>query len=398
MTIRDVPRHEYQSGAVRAKGRCGALLALLFATGASAASERTVEFGATYTGEYWRNASGGLAQDSAYLDNLDVTLAIDAEALWGVPDTRLFVYGLYNNGQTLSEDKSGDLQVISNIETGVEAARLYEAWVERRIADRGSVRFGLYDLNSEFDVLAASGLFINSAHGIGTDFGQTGRNGPSIFPVTSLALRFEWRWTDEWRTRLSILDGVPGDPDDPGATAVQLGDGDGALLAGEFEWSGGGHRLLAGAWAYTADFDEWEDTSAGTPRRSDGNAGAYLRGETAMRENGDVRLFGRLGIADERYNVASAFLGAGVNWIGPLAGRPDDQFGVALAWAQASQDYRDSQASADRREVALELTYRAPITDRITVQPDIQYVVNPGLDPALDDSLAVGLRMEVQVL
>lgn len=369
-----------------------------YATSVSAAGEGALEFGVAYTSEFWRNTSGGLVQDTAYLDNLDVTLDVDAEALWGVPDSRVFVYGLYNNGRTLSEDKSGDLQVISNIETGVEAVRLYEAWVERQIADRGSVRFGLYDLNSEFDVLCASGLFINSAHGIGTDFGQTGRNGPSIFPFTSLAMRFDWRWADDWRTRLAVLDGVPGDGDDPGATAIQLGGGDGFLLAAELEWSRAGHRLLAGAWSYTADFEEWGSGAVAAPSRSDGNTGVYLRGETARGDNGNVRLFARLGIADQRYNVVDTFLGAGVDWVGPLPGRPEDRFGVALAWAGTSDDYRDSRAFADRRELALELTYRASLNERITVQPDVQYVVNPGLEPALDDALAVGLRLEVQVL
>ncbi len=120
-----------QSGLVSAHIRFMHLLTLLVATSVSAASERALEFGATYTGEVFRNASGGLRQDTVYLDNLDVTLDIDAEALWDIPDTRFFVYGLYNNGHTLSGGGSGDLQVISNIETGVEAARLYEAWAER---------------------------------------------------------------------------------------------------------------------------------------------------------------------------------------------------------------------------------------------------------------------------
>lgn len=51
------------------------------------------------------------------------------------------------------------------------------------------MRIGLYDLNSEFDALDDAGLFINSAFGVGTDIGLTGVNGPSIFPVTSLAVR-----------------------------------------------------------------------------------------------------------------------------------------------------------------------------------------------------------------
>jgi porin len=35
------------------------------------------------------------------------------------------------------------------------------------------------------------------------------------------------------------------------------------------------------------------------------------------------------------------------------------------------------------------------VTEWLTVQPDVQYVVNPGTDPALDDALVVGLRFEI---
>jgi porin len=40
------------------------------------------------------------------------------------------------------------------------------------------------------------------------------------------------------------------------------------------------------------------------------------------------------------------------------------------------------------------VTYRAKLTEWLTIQPDIQYIFNPAADPALDDSLAIGLRRE----
>ena len=81
-------------------------------------------------------------------------------------------------------------------------------------------------------MLDAANLFVNPAHGIGTDFSQSGSNGPSIFPVTSLALRLQYRASASTSLRLAVLDGVPGDPDRPGHTAIKLGGGDRALLAG----------------------------------------------------------------------------------------------------------------------------------------------------------------------
>lgn len=355
------------------------------------------DFGVLYTSEIWRNVSGGREQGSVYLDNLDATLEIDAERLFGWRGTRVLLYGLYNNGRSLSGEKVGDLQVVSNIETGVEAARLYEAWIETPVTDRGSLLVGLYDLNREFDVLESAVRFINSAHGIGTDFGQSGRNGPSIFPVTSLALRFAWQWNDRIRWRAAVLDGVPGDPDDPGATTIDLGGGDGALLVGEIEWAQQGRRLLAGAWGYTADFPRWPDPAApGPTRRGDGNGGLYLRGETPLGAGG-ATLFARVGVADGDYNPFSGFLGAGVEWAGSIAARPQDSFGIAIALAETSNAYRRA-FDAEPREFKLEMTYRMPIGERITLQPDLQYIRNPGLDPTLDDAWAIGLRFELTLL
>lgn len=355
--------------------------------------------GLVYTAEQWRNLSGGIDEDSAYIDNLDATLEIDAERLWGWDDTRIFVYALYNNGRTLSEDKVGDLQVVSNIETGVQALRLYEAWIETPVADKGSLLFGLFDLNREFDVLESSGLFINSAHGIGTDIAQSGRNGPAIFPFTSLALRFYWQWNDRWGIRAAIFDGVPGDPADPDATAIQLGDGDGALLVTELEWMDERRRVIAGVWRYTADFEPWPVPSApALERTGDDNDGFYLRGETALGGAGSgVSAFARAGFADGEYNIFSAFLGAGLTRDGPLQTRPQDTLGLAVAWAEASEDFQ-AVNDVEEREIKVELTYRMPIGNGVILQPDIQYIINPGLDPALDHAWAVGLRAQWTLL
>ena len=99
-----------------------------------------------------------------------MTLTVDAERTFGWRGVTLFAYGLYNNGTSFSPRLPGDVQTVSNIETGVRAARLYEAWIDGRVSQRASLRFGLYDLNSEFDTTEAGSLSIVSSHGIGPDF------------------------------------------------------------------------------------------------------------------------------------------------------------------------------------------------------------------------------------
>ncbi len=52
-------------------------------------------------------------------------------------------------------------------------------------------------------------------------------------------------------------------------------------------------------------------------------------------------------------------------------------------------------SATDARETTLELTWRLPVADWLTLQPDLQYVINPGFDASLDDAFVVGLRFEL---
>lgn len=349
-------------------------------------TEAMLDVAAAYTADVWHN-SGGIGSGWRYLDNLDVTAELDLDAAVGWKGARVFGYVLYNNGRSLSE-LTGDAQVVSNIETGVRALRLYEAWVEQDIAPGASVKVGLYDLNSEFDALETGALFIGSAHGIGTDISQSGESGPSIFPVTSLALRVQADVGEGLTVRFAALDGVPGDPDHPKRTAIELGHGDGALLIGEADWSKGPVRILAGAWGYTASFDTHDGSGTAKSR------GAYLRGEMVLSENADHKLsaFARGGVASGAVNPFGTFLSGGFTL--DLPG--DWQLGAAIAHARTSADYRKAVVSG-RAETALELTVAKALTPWLSIQPDLQYVIDPGAAPGVEDALAAGLRVTLSI-
>ncbi len=346
----------------------------------------------TYTFDAWRAARGGVRKGTRYLDNLDVVAEADMERLAGWDGALIHVYGLYNNGKSLT-NLIGDAQAASNIETGTKAVRLYEAWINQKIGTNASVKVGLYDLNSEFDALDAGGLFMGSAHGIGTDISQSGLNGPSIFPSTSLAARIAIEPVAGWTIRAAILDGVPGDPARPRRTAIKLGHGDGALLIGEIEAPLPDGKLLFGHWQYTARF---EDFSGGF---ASGNAGWYVRSEHRLTREAawpDQGLSGffRLGTANARFNMFGSFASAGLNYTGLVTGRDKDQFGIAVAAAFTSSRYRLTVPS-NKSEVAFELTYRANVTEWLSVQPNVQYVINPGANPLFSNAVAFGLRTEL---
>lgn len=344
-----------------------------------------------YTSEIWMAASGGESRDLRYLDNLDIIFNADLEKGLGLRGTSMRLYGLYNNGRSFSQI-AGDAQVGSSIETGVQAFLVYEAWVEHRIGN-ASIKAGLMELNFDFDVLESANLFVHAAHGLGTDLGLSGRNGPSTFPVTSLGARLAYDVSEHVTLRLAVFDGVPGDPNALNKTAIKLGNGDGALIIGEAQITIAKDKILIGHWRYTSDFDQFEG------QRRNGNTGTYIRAERQLFQagadpNAGLVAFARLGTADGQANAFHRFIGAGIVYTGPSAQRPNDELGLAVAAAFASNPFQ-RQSGARPAEWNVELTYQMQVTPFLALQPVAQYIINPSADAMRSDVLAIGLRAQV---
>jgi porin len=377
----------------------------------SAAAEQApspIEFAAQYTADLFHNAGGGLREGTAYLDYAELAVGIDATQAVGIPSLRLFASFAHANRTTFSDAYVGDAMVASNIDTD-SVPEVLEAWLDWGFAAAGpgSLRLGLYDLNTEFDALESRGLFLNSAYGIGQEIAQTGHNGPSIFPSTALAARVAWSPQEHWLLKLAVLDAVPGDPDDRGRSRLHLSSSEGALWITEAKAAAGNVRVALGYWRYSGGFDDLLHTGAdGEPRLRDDNAGSYIAAELASRAAtgmGEPRwmAFIRAGNAEERINSFDRFLAAGILLRNDWPGENGSYLGLAASEARVSSAYRAQRSrdgvATDPHERNLELTWRIPLNDHLVLQPDLQYVVNPGADPALDDALVIGLRLELHL-
>jgi porin len=370
------------------------LIAFALAGGVSTASAAetleprpTLSLESVYTAEGWHLRADDLRSHTVYLDNLDLTATLDGEALFGVGGLQFFAYALYYTGHAL--DGVDTVQGVSNIES-VRALRLYEAWAQAALGPFASLRAGLYDLNSEFDAIDSAALFINPSHGIGPDFSQSGENGPSIFPSTSLALRLQLE-LGQWQARVALLDAIPGDPNHPENTTVRWSSNEGFLYVAEVDYSLNGRvRTGLGVWQYSEPVD------------GENNDGAYAFAETGAielaNERGFLNVFTRTGWADEDVNPVSRYVGAGISWTGFVADRAD-RVGVAIAHATMSDPWRramaDEGATTRAAETILELTARFPFGDSVALQPDVQYIRHPGATADRDSAWVFGLRLEV---
>ncbi len=106
----------------------------------------------------------------------------------------------------------------------------------------------------------------------------------------------------------------------------------------------------------------------------------------------------RLGFASKMLNPVERYIGGGLAYTGPFAGRDKDQVGMAVGLVEFGNSFRRGLllegAQIGAREVIVEATYRAPVTDWLTLQPDLQYVINPGGRPKRENALILGLRAE----
>jgi porin len=374
-------------------------------------SDNGVELELVYTAEYFKVKSGGIREDSDILDNVDLTATFDGEKLFGLKGSTFFLYILGNNGGSPSAN-TGDAQGVSNIDAP-DSWKIYEAWYDQSFADdQASLRFGLYDLNSEFDVIESAGLFINPSFGIGPDYSQSGQNGPSIFPTTSLAMRIAYSFNENYYLQAAVLDGVPGDLNNDNGTHVEFNSGDGVLYAAEIGYTRGVDdaeqrygKWALGVWHYSEDFDDLiSEDEFGDPVKRDNNTGLYLLGEyNVYRENEEsaqgAMVFARYGIANDDVNQIESYFGTGVVYTGLFPGRDDDQLGLAIAIANNGGKYKQQQLndgnSVDDKETIIELSYRMQLLPWFAVQPDIQWIRNPGMDPTINNATVVGVRTEI---
>jgi len=334
------------------------------------------------------------------LGNLGLRATADAGALFGWDDTTLHGELLWNHGGKPNR-RIGTTQGVSNIEVAENAARVYATWAEHEFKATGtSVLFGLYDLNSEFYATEASGLLIHPSFGIGIDFAQSGRNGPSIFPNVGLALRAKQQLGRGYYLQAALIDGVPGDPDHPGRTTIRLSKEDGALLVTEWGWqeraedgsAKAGHWAI-GAWHYTARTDRIDGNG------SERNQGVYALAQQVIVDGDTARTtaFARAGVANRLVSAVDWALDAGL-----LVDKPFGESGPAaltagVAYARYGRAQRQAQTNAglaaSSHETALEIGARWQAWPSLAVQPLLQHTWNTGGRAGVHETL-VGVRLE----
>jgi porin len=348
-----------------------------------------------YTGEAFNNARGGLDTNGAtrYRGNLDVVVEADLEQAFNWTGGKVFVYGGNSHGRTLSETEVGDFQLYSNIDSFPfrELTQLHEYWFEQAIGDQaGWVRLGRIDANRDFAFADVAGDFVHNS------FVTIPTVVLPVWPKQNLGGVAAWSLSETWTVAGGLFDGevfnnVWGDNRSRGM--IGLGH-----LEAKPQWGidglfPGTYRL--GAWIHSG---QWGALTADEePEVFGDNYGIWASAEQMLWIEGrdvpeqGLAAFYVYGAAPGDRNIIGTFHSTGLVYRGPLENRDSDVVGVGMNYV----GFGSAVAARDELtyENAIELFYKAAITPSLSIQPDLQFIANPGGNG--QDALLLGIRIDI---
>lgn len=380
----------------------------------------------TETSELLGNVTGGYQKGFDY-DGLTVLdLQLETDRAWHRRGGLFNVSALQIHGDNLSQSNLGSLQTASGIEAD-RATRLWEFWYQQRFTDedKADVRVGQQSLDQEFMNSANAGIFVNTMFGWPMVPSADLPAGGPAYPLSALGVRLRARPNDTTTVLAGIFNGSPvsnNDVDDPqeedgSGTSFPLNGG--ILAIAEAQWSYPGlgsmvygsstplsHVYKLGAYYDSESFDDTRYDNTGLSLSNPASSGIARsdRGDYCIYGVADQMLWVSSDDADRNLNFFTRLLGApqedrnaidcaanvGLVLHDPWAhiDRDDDSVGLALGFAKVGDGlseldkdtaaYSGSPYPVRHSETFLELTYQYAYTPWCTIQPDIQYVFNPG--------------------
>jgi len=408
-----------------------------------------LSLGLSETSEVLGSLTGGERQGFDYDGLTQMVLQLDTQRAFGWHGGSFNVSALQIHGRDLSADNLDTLQTASGIE-GDRATRLWELWVQQKFLDedRLDIKLGQQSLDQEFMVSQNAGLFVNTMFGWPMVPSADLPGGGPAYPLSALGLRTRWRLLDAWTLLAGIFNGSPvadntGDPQarNPSGTSFPLDGGKLAIAEFQYAYPALGTMTYAdespplprmvklGVWYDSERFSDLELATNGasladpassgiaSPRRGDWSLyGVVDQMVWQAPEEADrtLNLFVRaLGTPQDDRNLVDFSLNAGLTLHEPILHRDDDTFGIGTGFAhigaaaaQLDMDtgfFSRSFYPVRSAETFVEATYQYQAAPWWQLQPDFQYVFNPGAGipnpemprQTIKDEAVVGVRTNI---
>jgi porin len=395
-----------------------------------ALSREGIEVGALYYGEAFAN-SGGFNQGGKYDGVLELYMKADMHKLGFWKGLCFHADGYQIHGNSITATNIGSLMPVSNLEA-TDATRLFELWFEQHMFDdKVAVRFGQLAADAEFIISEGAGFFLNGTWGWPSITAADMPSGGPAYPLATPGVRVALTPNDNFQLLIGLYNGDPAGPDCQGDPQVCNDNGldfrldDPPLLMIEGAYKYNQDRLAGtvklGGWNHFGTFqDQRFDTGGnliavtGLPGKSiDSDRGLYgIIDQLIWKVPGSegakgVALFGRVVGAPSAQNLIDFYAEAGITFSGMIPHRPDDGLGIAFAYTGISDqvhgfDVDSGLPVARNYEALLEICYTMQLAKGWSLQPDFQYIWQPGGNVpnetgtgAVEDAAVFGARTTI---
>jgi porin len=387
-------------------------------------SKYGMSFALNETSEVLGNVTGGTKQGFEYDGLTQMVLQLDTQRAFGLYGGLFNISGLQYHGRNLSADNLSSLQTASGIEAD-RATRLWELWYQQKFLseDRLDVKVGQQSLDQEFIVSQNALLFVNTMFGWPMVPSADLPGGGPAYPLSTLGVRVRGKPLDSVTVLAGVFNGSPvvrniGDPQqqNPGGTSFPTNGGLLAIAELQYAYPSLGTMLYAnesepparvyklGVWYDTENFaDQRTDNtglslanpaSTGIPQQHRGDYSIYAVADQMVWQDAEeadrtINLFVRaMGTPWVDRNLIDFSLNAGFTFREPFLHRDDDSFGIGMGFAKVSNQtsafdrdsnfYNMTANPVRSSETFVEVTYQYAVTPWWQLQPDFQYMFNPG--------------------
>jgi porin len=408
-----------------------------------------ITFSLSETSEVLGNVSGGSRTGADYDGLTQMDLQLDTQRALNLYGGTFNVSGLQIHGRSISAEDLDTLQTASGIEAD-SATRLWELWYQQKFLeeDRLDVKIGQQSLDQEFMVSQNALMFVNTMFGWPMLPSADMPGGGPAYPLSALGIRARYRPTDSLTFLVGVFNGSPvvnnvGDPQQQNPSGTSFPTNGGALVIGEMQYAfpalgamvypdqpqplSGTYKL--GFWYDTENFPDQEFDNAGHSLASLNTTGIPQthRDDFAFYAVADQMIWRDPEDDDRNWNffvrpmgtplsdrnLIDFSLNAGFVMHEPIPLRDDDNLGIGMGYAHVSDRASDldrdtglftnSNFPVRSGETYLELTYQYQLTPWCQLQPDFQYVFDPGGGASnpnaptqkLKDEAVLGMRVNI---
>ena len=372
------------------------------------------------------NPVGGERQAIRSFSNLGLSVTLDLEKLGGWSGASVHLSASWRFGSSLTEQDIGNVFDVANVCCGA-AFRVVDVAYQQSVLDsRLDFRVGRIAAGDDFLASPLYGYFVQSSIN-GNPAGSVFNVPLSSYPTSTWGLRVRGRPIDEISMMAGEYNGDPalGANDKHGADWSMRGPLFAIAELGYLHHQGknalglpGNYKL--GAFYHDGKYaDLFRDVSGGSyvasglPRRvHQGQAGIYVLADQMVYRAGPqgsaqgLTPFVSVVVApDTNISVMPFFVNGGLVYRGLVPARVDDiaAFGVSYGRFSAEQQRAQraerrvsaSTAGVQEHELVLEWSYIMQAAKWLGIQPDLQYIVNPGGTGKVKNAVVIGLQMAV---